>query len=472
MTKTISVRGSGLLTMSSVTVKRVSAADTVSITVAFKVRRFITRWSIPGNPDGQAQVSFTADTIPLLRYFRMFCLRMPPATVGGAIQFFSKDFQAPLINQYDLILEHQICEKHGCFGFLYRQFGTKFADLFWSEQSNAPVQTTYTVYGGLFDGQTFTLPLYTRFGGAVGTQAMTRIQSTVKSEYNALVLQFNRRFTNGLQFQNSYTFAKSTDTNQNSATFTQTNSPYDILDGSYDHGPSNFDVRHKFVSQCCLGTDDLQRQSQVRWAITFSMVGQLLRSSHTIRDDRMTEAFREQVWIERFGDNRLPILERNAFRLPSLINLDARLSKRFKLTETMNLEFLAEGFQYCQPDTCFRMSILRFIRTDSFGTNGMTTKSNGSPNPSFGELRELTAHCIVNGKYSLRHVSNSNFYNFSFSSRGKNLRRHAFFVKRAFFYLADLPKDDLAFNIIFNENFANQFGKEFRRRRKTSGWSG
>src|SRR5690606_33062116 len=38
------------------------------------------------------------------------------------------------------------------------------------------------------------------------------------------------------------------DSNQNSATFTQTNSPYDILDASYDIGPSNFDVRHKIVA--------------------------------------------------------------------------------------------------------------------------------------------------------------------------------------------------------------------------------
>ena len=77
---------------------------------------------------------------------------------------------------------------------------------------------------------------------------MTQIQSTVTSNYNAVVFAANRRFTDGLQFQASYTLASARDTNQNSATFTQTNSPYDLFNRSYDNGPSNFDTRHKFVA--------------------------------------------------------------------------------------------------------------------------------------------------------------------------------------------------------------------------------
>jgi hypothetical protein len=45
-----------------------------------------------------------------------------------------------------------------------------------------------------------------------------------------------------------------------------------------------------------------------------------------------------------FGDARFPLNPRNFYRLPNLSNLDARLSKRFRLTESMNLELLAEAF--------------------------------------------------------------------------------------------------------------------------------
>src|SRR5262249_32695064 len=141
----------------------------------------------------------------------------------GAIQYFSKDFQAPLINQYDIVLEREIMKNTAVsvsyVGSLGRDLPT-FFDL----NDARTGSTTYTVSGGPFDGQTFTLPLYTRIIGS-GSTAMTRIQSTVKSQYDAVVFQFNRRFSAGLQALATYTLAKSTDTGQNSTTFTATNSP-------------------------------------------------------------------------------------------------------------------------------------------------------------------------------------------------------------------------------------------------------
>jgi hypothetical protein len=43
------------------------------------------------------------------------------------------------------------------------------------------------------------------------------------------------------------------------------------------------------------------------------------------------------------GD-RFPIFQRNSFRFPKTMNVDLRISRRFRLTETMNIEVLAEGF--------------------------------------------------------------------------------------------------------------------------------
>src|SRR5690606_8812227 len=198
--------------------------------------------------------------------------------------------------------------------------------------------------GGPFDNQDFTLPYYCRVIRTGGTgctngQALTRIQSTVKSQYSALVFAFNRRFTPGLQLGASYTIAKSTDTNQNSATFTQTNSPYDILDGSYDSGPSNFDTRHKVVVNAV-------------WAPTFykgsrnSLGNYVLNgwSFAPIVNYYSGRPYSGNVSGSSLngsnGDNFFPLAGRNSFRLPGLSNIDARLSKRFYLTETMNLELL------------------------------------------------------------------------------------------------------------------------------------
>jgi hypothetical protein len=204
-----------------------------------------------GNPGGQAQVTAAAtQTTPFVA--PTFPQILNPTTLpftAGAIQFFSRNFQAPLIHQYDVILERQIMRNTAVsvsyIGSLGRNLPT-FFDLNNRLATTGSPSTTYTFADGPLGGQTFTLPRYERVIGA-GGNAMTQIRSTVKSQYDAVVFQINRRFTDGLQFTGSYTLAKSTDTNQNSATFTQTNSPYDIFDGSYDRGPSNFDTRHKVV---------------------------------------------------------------------------------------------------------------------------------------------------------------------------------------------------------------------------------
>jgi len=195
--------------------------------------------------------------------------------------------------------------------------------------------------GGPLDGQTFTLRQYARVPG-IGNQARTRIQSTVKSEYNALVLQVNRRFTDGLQFQTSYTLSKSTDTNQNSATFTQSNSPYDIYDGSFDVGRSNFERPHKFVSSLVWAPDFYKGGD--RWG-NYLLNGWSFSPIITYMSGAPYSGTVSGTSLNRtFGGNFVPILGRNSFRMPSLINFDARLSKRFRLTETMNLEVLAEAF--------------------------------------------------------------------------------------------------------------------------------
>ena len=204
---------------------------------------------------------------------------------------------------------------------------------------------------------------------------MTRIQSTVKSQYDALVFSINRRFTQGLQLLASYTLAKSTDTDQNSATFTETNSPYDIFNGSFDRGPSNFDVRHKVVISGV-------------WAPTFykgskNSIGNYVLNGWSIAPNfnyYSGRPFSGNVsgtsLNNSFGDSFLPVAGRNTFRLPSLINLDIRLSKRFRFRETMALEFLAEAFNVAN-------------RTHVFGVNSTLYTRSGTVltyNPAFGTI--------------------------------------------------------------------------------------
>ncbi len=289
-----------------------------------------------------------------------------------AIQFFDRNFQAPLISQYDIVFEREIMRNTAVsvsyIGSLGRSLPT-FFDMNNEVNPTTPT-TTYNVVGGPFDGQVFSLPLYRRVPGA-GGQAMTRIQSTVKSEYNALVFSFNRRFTQGLQVLASYTLAKSTDTDQNSATFTEGNSPYDLFNGSYDRGPSSFDTRHKVVISGV-------------WAPTFykgsrNSIGNYLLNGWSLAPNLnyysgrpFNPAVNGTSLNNSFGDTFFPLAGRNSFRLPSLVNLDIRLSKRFKFRETMSLEFLAEAFNVANRTHVFSVFSTFYTRGTGVNANRLT----------------------------------------------------------------------------------------------------
>ena len=327
-----------------------------------------------GNPGGQAQIALTS-TQAGAPIFPNVLPSTAVGTVGSAIQFFDKNFQAPKIHQYDFILEHQLMKNMAVsvsyVGSLGRNLPTFFdlnnvscsslATPFPAGSCPNGTLATFTLSGGPLDGQTFTVPQYARFP-AIGSQARTRIQSTVKSEYNALIFQANRRFTDGLQFQASYTLSRATDTNQNSATFTQSNSPYDILDTSYDAGPSNFDRRHKFVASLV-------------WAPNFYKGGGRSFGNYILNGWSFSPIFTyysgapysgtvQGTSLNRtFGASHLPNIGRNSFRLPALINIDARLSKRFRLSETMSLELLAEAFNIPNRTHVFGVDTIMYQRT-------------------------------------------------------------------------------------------------------------
>jgi hypothetical protein len=339
-----------------------------------------------GNPGGQAQLSVpVTSTTPLAPIFPNILPTNSLTFAAGAIQFFQRDFQAPKIHQYDVILEHQVMRNTvvsvSFIGSLGRNLPTfvdqnlvpctsRLATSAACPNNNASTNTTFTITGGPLNGQSFVLPLYTRANSAF--QQLTQIQSSVKSEYKALVFQANRRFTDGLQVQASYTLAKSTDTNQNSATFTQNNSPYDVLDRSYDAGPSNFDVRHKFIVSAVYAPTLYKGSTKSLY--NYILNGWSIAPIIAYYSGRPFDGTVSGTSLNGTnGDARFPLNPRNAFRLPNLVNMDLRLSKRFRLTETMNLEFLAEAFNIANRTQVFGVNSALYARGATTTVNGVLT---------------------------------------------------------------------------------------------------
>jgi outer membrane receptor protein involved in Fe transport len=232
-------------------------------------------------------------------------------------------------------------------------FGSKGTHLRISRNINQPVN------GGARPFPTVSSASAIRPGAALGN--ITQIESTGNSNYNALWVTANKRFSRGLQFNASYTFSKSTD-------YTSLNSQGVILQNSYDErsnrGLSDFDARHRFVisglyelpfhgnqlvSGWQLGSI-VQLQSGNPVTIVVNNAA-FTGNNNTVRPDvtgpitilgtpnRWFDTTPFVVPVGRFGT-----LGRNVVIGPGFSNTDFSVIKRTQLSQTKVVEFRAEVF--------------------------------------------------------------------------------------------------------------------------------
>jgi hypothetical protein len=319
-------------------------------------------------------------------------------TAAPAIVVFQPNFQNPQIYQGDFIIEREIARNTVVSASYLISVG-KHLPTFIDINLPAPITnpTPFTVLGGPLNGQTFTLPIFATPGGVrpnTNFNVITEIQSEVSSQYDALVLQFNRRFTNGLQFQTNYTLARATDSGQISQTFTTSNASLNPFDRTLDEGTSNFDIRHRFVASAVYSPDTLfgLGESRVGRAIFggFTIAPVVTISSGRpfsagISGNATAPAGTVRIGsgiLGAGGPNRAPFLERNAFRLPMTAVVDLRVSRRFNLGETRSLEILAEAFNL------FNRTNVTNVGTTAYNIVGNTLVFQGVggtlANPTFG----------------------------------------------------------------------------------------
>jgi carboxypeptidase family protein len=317
-----------------------------------------------GVSTGQLQFSFgpTQAGAPALNYPNVLAGPLT-STSRPDIIFFSPNMANPQIHQADLVLEREVAKNTVASVSFLVSLGRRLPTFVDTNLTFNTQFTPYTVVGGDLNGQSFRFPRFTSRPNA-NFSRMTEIRSTIKSEYEALVLQLNRRFTNGLQFQVNYTFSKATDTGQESQTFTSPNVPLNPFDYSLEKGHANFDIPHRFVASVVWNPDFFEKSdNSVARAIfndwTIAPIVQIASGRPNgafisgnapactvaaICGGSALSATASTGIFGAGGANRFPLFQRNSFRFPKTVNVDLRLSRRFKFTETMNLEVLGEAF--------------------------------------------------------------------------------------------------------------------------------
>jgi hypothetical protein len=244
------------------------------------------------------------------------------------------------------------------------------------------------------------------------------------SRYDALELQFSRRFNHGVAFQLSYTLAQSKDTRSfdpaltllgrsaagTAATFLSSNTPYDIRNREANYARSDFDRRHAvqgyFVAEFPFGRGraywndlhpvldrviggwELAGILQLYSGRPFTVLSGIAAVSQVVqapascnncsanmgsiqlstagRNIFFTPQQQAQFFAPPAGE--LGNTGRNFFTGPGQYQLDMSLAKRLRFTESMNLELRAEAQNVTNtPSFDFPTAV---ISNSSFGQVG------------------------------------------------------------------------------------------------------
>jgi hypothetical protein len=205
-------------------------------------------------------------------------------------------------------------------------------------------------------------------------RSLARVESAGDSNHHAMLMRFSRRFANGFQIVNSYTFGKTIDIVSDTEGTVQ--NPYDFR---RDRSVSDFDVKHTFTSSWTYelpfgkgrffgrGASDLADKFIGGWQLSgiflkrsglpFSVNQQqnVLSTGTGNRPNRIASGTLDNPTIDRWFDLAafVPTTDntgtygnsgRNILRQPGQTNVDLSLVKETRFLEKINSQFKVEFF--------------------------------------------------------------------------------------------------------------------------------
>ena len=196
---------------------------------------------------------------------------------------------------------------------------------------------------------------------------VSRFESSGESAYDALTVSLNRRAARGLSLRFSYTLSKAIDTAGNFFFST----PQDNSNLRDERALSDNDQRHRLTLSGSLEAPPASSgASRLRRAAEGFQLSYIFTYASPL-------PFNIQTGTDRNNDtnaNDRPFgVGRNTGRGFDFASLDLRLSRRFKLTERVRLEALAEGFNV------FNRANLQ-LPNNIFGTEQTPRAGFGTPN--------------------------------------------------------------------------------------------
>jgi len=173
--------------------------------------------------------------------------------------------------------------------------------------------------------------------------SFTSIESDANSDYHALQLQLNKRFSGGLQFTTSYTWSHAIDEVSDVFDLAGTLSlPQNLFNRRDERADANFDIRHRFVYSAVWDIPFLKEN--------YILGGWQLASIGTFQTGQPFSVISccDENLDGNLTDRRYnltdPSFPRNKRHAPGVASVDLAVNKLFKFSDRYNLEFRSEFF--------------------------------------------------------------------------------------------------------------------------------
>jgi hypothetical protein len=207
-------------------------------------------------------------------------------------------------------------------------------------------------------------------------QNILMVESAGNSNYNALALQLNKRFSQGYQFSVNYTLSKATDdAPEQNLVVAPSLTLSDPSNRKFDKGRSFADQTHTFVMSF-VGRPTFRIENKfLQTLLNDNQIGFIITANNgeTFSINTNTDLNRDGILQDR------PVgLKRNQFRTPKQFNVDLRYSRFIKFSERFKLEIFGEFVNLFNIN-----SIFQYNNTTLTANNVNTSLVN----PLTGELR-------------------------------------------------------------------------------------
>ena len=267
---------------------------------------------------------------------------------GLAPQSIAHDFTNAYLQSWNFNVQREVLRN---IALSVGYFGSKGTHLISRRNLNQPIN-------GVRPFRTLSQSSPTLPGTSLGN--ITQVESGGNSSYNALWVKGSQRLARGLQFQASYTWSKSLDSNSFSTGGIVGQDSYNLKG---DRGLSDFDARHRLVfngiydlplrGHLCLdgwqlaAIVQLQSGSPINIVTSNSTVNGI---GNTLRPDvsgPITMVNTVERWFDTSAFTAVPRfgnLGRNVVIGPGFKNTDLAIIKNTKLNETVRMQFRVEFF--------------------------------------------------------------------------------------------------------------------------------